>query len=122
MTKAAWKKQIEEACRTVGTYRECFDAVIDTLADILWRRDKAWQQFKKEGYELLVCHTNKAGAENVTQNPLVRVINELNRDALAYWRELGLTPAGLKKLNDSALKVKENTSPLQEALARLGGS
>ena len=35
----------------------------------------------------------------------------MNRDALAYWRDLGLTPAGLKKINEEAMaadkKVQE---------------
>ena len=122
MDKAAWKKQIEDACKAVGTYRECFDAAVDTLADILERRDMARQQFEDEGSEMVVCHVNKAGAENATQNPLMRMINDLNRDALAYWRDLGLTPAGLKKLNETALKPKENVSPLEEALSRLAGA
>lgn len=68
----------------------------------------------------MVRHTNKAGATNLEQNPLLRVINDLNRDALAYWRDLGLTPAGLRKINEAAMKkVKKNA--LAEALNALEG-
>ena len=71
---------------------------------------------------MIVEHTNKAGATNIEQNPLLRLILQLNRDALAYWRDLGLTPAGLKKLNENALKTeKKKGTALEEALARLGG-
>lgn len=46
--------------------------------------------------------------------------DDLNKSALAYWRDLGLTPAGLKKIDDAALK-KQKRGGLMEALAELGG-
>ena len=60
---------------------------------------------------VIVEHTNKGGATNAEQNPLIRMLNDLNRDALAYWRDLGLTPAGLKRIKESALKEPEKISP-----------
>ena len=41
------------------------------------------------------------------KNPALVLWDDLNKSALAYWRDLGLTPAGLKKLNDDALKEKQ---------------
>lgn len=104
MTKASWKKRIINACEEAGTYQPFFDAVIETLAGILEKRDTALQVFEKTGGNVLVTHTNKSGATNVEQNPALRLVNDLNRDALAYWRDLGLTPAGLKKLNADVVK------------------
>ena len=92
--------------------------MIDTLAGILERRDQALEAFEKTGGNVLVKHTNKAGATNIEQNPALRLINDLNRDALAYWRDLGLTPAGLKKIDEGALK-KRKGSALAEALREL---
>lgn len=119
MTKRAWKMKIKKACEDAGTYRNYFDHVIDTLSDILARRDKLQKQFDESGAEAIVEHTNKSGATNLEQNPALRLINDLNRDALQYWRDLGLTPAGLKKINDKALQ-KQRTSALAEALKSLG--
>ena len=48
------------------------------------------------------------------QNPMLRLVNDLNRDALAYWRDLGLTPAGYKKLNADV--VKDNNAGSFEAV------
>ena len=48
------------------------------------------------------------------------LIMELNRDTLSYWRDLGLTPAGLKKINESALKA-ENKSDLSFTYEEGGG-
>ena len=84
MTKDEWKNKIVVACEKARTYRDFFDAVIDTLAGILERRDEANELFVKSGSKVVVTHTNKAGAKNIEQNPLLRLVNDLNRDALAY--------------------------------------
>lgn len=110
MKKETWKRRITEACRAAGTYRDFFLPVIDTLAGILEKRDEAQDMFTKSGGNILVKHTNKGGATNIEQNPALRLINDLNRDALAYWRDLGLTPAGLKKIDEEAMKPKKQNS------------
>ena len=110
MKKATWKNRITEACRAAGTYRDFFLPVIDTLAGILEKRDDAQDMFTKSGGNILVKHPNKGGATNIEQNPALRLINDLNRDALAYWRDLGLTPAGLKKIDEEAMKPKKQNT------------
>ena len=121
MTKAKWKSRIKKNCTEAGTYKKCFDSVIDTLAGILESRDKAEEAFEASGGQPLITHTNKAGAENLEQHPAVRLINDYNRDALAYWRELGLTPKGLRAINEAAVKNVTRMSPLEEALEKLNG-
>lgn len=92
--------------------------MIDTLSDILEKRDRANEQFMASGNNAVISHTNKAGATNLTKNPLLQAVTELNASALSYWRDLGLTPAGLKKINDSALKnVKKDN--FTETLSKL---
>ena len=118
MTKLKWVKRITESCKAAGTYREYFDDVIATLADILARRDMAQQLFKKSGGNILVMHTNKAGVTNFEQNPALRMINDLNRDALSYWRDLGLTPAGLKRINEAAMAAHEEVDPLAAMMSK----
>lgn len=120
MKSTAWKKRITDSCKAAGTYRDFFEPVIDTLAGILERRDIAQETFEKSGGNVLVRHTNKAGATNIEQNPALRLINDLNRDALAYWRDLGLTPAGLKRIDEQSMKPKKR-STLADALKELGG-
>lgn len=121
MDKKQWKSKIKSATKKAGTYQPFFDAVIDALADILSKRDQAQELWVHSGGSVLVKHTNKGGATNLEQHPLIRLINDLNRDALAYWRDLGLTPAGLKRLNEDALKPTKKGSSLEEALKQLGG-
>jgi phage terminase small subunit len=108
VTAAEWKKRITRDVKAAGTYQKYFGSVIDTLARILERRDDAEELFIASGGNILVKHTNKGGATNIEQNPALRLINDLNRDALAYWRDLGLTPAGYKRLNLEAAQAKSN--------------
>lgn len=120
MTRAAWKKKIKAAAETAGTYRPFFDSVIDTLAGILEMRDVAQEQFDESGGEVVVEHTNKGGATNAAKNPALVIVMDCNAQALQYWRELGLTPSGLKKINEQAMQ-KPKKSALAEALKAVGG-
>jgi hypothetical protein len=44
----------------------------------------------------------------------------LNRDALSYWKELGLTPAGLRKIKDAdPTTPTAGTSNVQKLIAAL---
>lgn len=117
MTKTKWKNRIKKACEQAGTYRTTWDDVIDTLADILSRRDYA--QSMLDGQPLVIQHTNKAGAKNFVKNPFYMIWQEQNQMALTYWRELGLTPSGLKKLNEEALQAQKSPQGLEAILASL---
>ena len=121
MTRETWVKRLKKSTEAAGTYRPYFDDTINTLASILARRDQAEQEFEESGGVMIVEHTNKGGSTNLEQNPGIRLINDLNRDALAYWRDLGLTPAGLKRINEKALKEEKKASALERALMTLGG-
>ena len=112
--------EIREACRGLGTYREEFDPAIWALAKVEEERDSAWEEFEAEGGIRIVTTVNKAGAEYRQQNPSYTVWLNLVAESRSQRRELGLTPAGLKKLREDAMKAPKK-SALAEALARLDG-
>lgn len=118
MTKAGWKRKIKKACVQAGTYAEWCDNVIDTLAAILEKRDAAEEQYRQTKSHPVIMHTNKAGATNLVKNPTLVMWNDLNTSALAYWRDLGLTPSAFRKLTGDAPQ-KEKRSGLAEALRSL---
>lgn len=117
MTKDKWKVKIEQACQDAGTYKDYFDSMIDTLAQILETRDITHEQFVNEGCQPVVVHTNKANQPNITKNPLVTLENDLNAQALAYWRDLGLSPSGLRKLKADVLV--ENKASFEDILSSI---
>lgn len=118
MEAKKWISKIKRDTKRAGTYKPYFDEVIKTLAMILEERDQAREAFEENGGRVIVEHTNKAGATNHEQNPALRLLNDLNRDALTYWRDLGLTPKGLKAINEQALQ-EQKADALTEALADL---
>lgn len=118
MLAKQWKSKIRKACSDAGTYRKYFDAPIAALADILEQRDHVMEEYVASGSVPVVTHTNKAGASNVSKNPLLMLWDELNKTALAYWRDLGLTPKGLKAIDEQAMKPQK-VSGLVEVFASL---
>lgn len=118
MNKAKWKKTIVDACVEAKTYKPYFEAVIDTLAQILETRDNIHQQFVDEGSQLtIIKHTDRSDRENTYKNPLLVMEYDLNTQALKYWSELGLTARSLKTIQNS-LQEDQNVS-IEELLSSL---
>ena len=121
MTKEEWAKRIKKACEDAGTYTAFFDTVIETLAEIMELRDAAQEEFKANGSQLTIERVNTSGFSNPVKNPTLTIIDDLNKTALVYWRDLGLTPAGLKRLNADAIKAPNKAAlSLGEVLKNIG--
>lgn len=119
MTKETWHKKIEKSCREAGTYEPWYDHVIDTLAGILENRDRAQKQFEAMKCQPIVQHTNKGGATNLVKNPALVIIMDMNTQALAYWRELGLTAKAFQAMQKSG-GVKKHEASFEEILSGIG--
>lgn len=118
MKKDAWEKKIIKACKDAGTYQAYFAEAIKTTAWILEQRDELIKKYEESGGEAVVEHINTKNQTNLEQNPCLRMINDLNRDIRAFLNDLGLTPKGLKAINEAALDKKE-TNILAKALKEL---
>ena len=118
MTSKSWITEIKKQMKLKNVSVEGFGNVIKTLAEILEQRDKIYQQYQDEGALVMVEYTSDRGNVNQVINPLLKEWQNMNRDALVYWRELGLTPAGLKKLNEDTME-KPKMSALDQVLSKL---
>ena len=119
MNVETWKTEIKRAANDIGTYKDAFDPVVDALAKILEQRDAVYEQYIAEGAHPIVKKTSDRGAVNDTKNPLLVIWDNLNGTALAYWKELGLTPAGLKRIKDGIAKEDSKGSALVKALTKM---
>ena len=119
MTANEYKKIIIEDMKSVGTYKPQFDKVISNLAVVYADMDNAREQFDKSGGSMVVKHTNKNGSTNLVKNPFYLVIEGLQGNILQYSRELGLTPMGLKKINEKEMSGKKKVSKLDSVLESL---
>lgn len=104
MTKAKYKNLIQKQLSALGIEGKNYDSVIDSLALILVQRDETRKEFEENGGKSVIEYTNKGGSTNMTKNPILVIWDELNKTALAYWRELGLTPSSYKKLTGDGVK------------------
>ena len=116
--KAGWKKKIRAACEEAGTYQPFFELAIEQLAQIMETKDAALKLYKESGNQPVMEYTNARGFTNMRKNPALAVIQECNVQALAYWRDLGLTPSGFKKIDGKAAKEKETS--FEDILGRIG--
>ena len=124
MEKAEWMRKIKAACKKAGTYQPPFTYIIETLAQIMEDRDKVHEQYVQTGAHPTIIHTNKAKEQNIVKNPMLVMEMDLNAQALAYWKEMGLTPGGLKRLNAEVVKDNQrqggNLEKILEGLAADG--
>lgn len=119
MEAKKWKSKIKSLCKKAGTYEPYFDQAIDSLAQLLEKRDQAQAMYEENGSVPVLEHTNSHGATNMVKNPALQVWNDLNTAALAYWRDLGLTPSAYKKATGGQPGKDEKGSALVEALKAL---
>ena len=118
MTAKQWKNKIAASLRQIRVDPKQYDAVVETLANVLEQRDACLTKYVDEGAEPIIEYTNKGGATNTVKNPILVIWSDLNTQALAYWRELGLTPSAYKKMTGGT-KAEEKGSALVEALKAL---
>lgn len=120
MTKNKWKLLILAQMTALHVQNDAYVSVVEALAGILEQRDKTFREFKASGGCSVIEYTNKGGSTNMTKNPLLVLWDDLNKSALAYWRELGMTPSSFKKMTGGTLAEKKE-SGLVAALKSIEG-
>ena len=118
MDKTEWCNRIKQACKDAGTYQTYFEDVIETLAGILENRDRAQEQFEAMKCQPVISHTNKGGATNLVKNPALVIINDMNGQALTYWKEMGLTSKAFQQMQGNGFKKPE--ASLEDVLKGIG--
>jgi hypothetical protein len=114
-----YKAELKKQMKAVGTYKDEFEIIIDATAKLLADYDDAVDKFKKSGSNIIIKHTNKAKETNTVKNPFYLVIEGMRAQILKHLNELGLTPAGLKKINENGMGNKKE-STIAKALMALG--
>ena len=119
MSKTKWKNLIKKQLTALGLQNNAYESSVESLAAILEQRDKTYDEFQQSGGKSVIEYTNKGGSTNMTKNPLLVLWDDLNKTALAYWRERGLTPSSYKKLTGTGAKKEESKKGLAAALASI---
>ena len=118
-TEKGFRNKIREDLNASGLYREEFERVIWRLAELYVRMQKTRALYRETGGDPIITSTNKAGAQYYTKNPYLQELDFLQKTALELEKELGLTPAALKKINEAAMMAVPEEDPLSAALGKL---
>lgn len=98
MKRVEYKKRIKSQINIDVEFIPNFETSINILAEILEERDRVYKIYQEQGGQPVIEYESDRGAKNPKQNPLLKQWNDLNTTALQYMRDLGITPAGLRKL------------------------
>lgn len=112
-TAKGFREKIRASCRTVGTYKEEFEPLISRLADYYLRSKQLDALYVSSGAQPMV---KAKGSGLAVKNPILDEKDRLARLILDIERELGLTPAALRKINEAALAEKKSDDPLSAAI------
>lgn len=121
MTERQYLYDIKRKCRALETWRDEFERTVKRLSKIYCRIDAVEKLFAESGGEYIVEHVNNKGNANAARNPYIAELDILYDQALTYERELGLTAAALRKINETALKSRDD-SPMAGMLKLLNNS
>jgi phage terminase small subunit len=109
--------QTRQNMQTLGVYKPEFDMTISIYAGLVEQYIALEKEFKKSKFKVI----EKTGySDNAKKSPMVATLESLRKDILQYSNALGLTPSGLKKINDEMNKKKEKVSKLEMALNAFG--
>ena len=111
------EQKTKENMMALGTYKPEFDQTISIYAGLLEQYTALEKEFKKSKFTVV----EKTGySDNTKKAPIVITLESLRKDLLAYANALGLTPSGLKKINDSMNQKQKPQSKLEMALMNFG--
>ena len=122
-SQTKYRKQIIKRLQSLGLYKSEFTPTIERLASLYVELDKLNTQYEQSGGNPVIMHTNTTGGRNPKKNPILQTRDEVYTQLLAHERELGLTPAALKKINDGVMKTTQVSgfaSALADALRGAG--
>lgn len=101
---AVTKKSVIESMEKLGVYKAEFDPAIERYVKLSKEYATLYAKHVKEGYRCEVVTSS-----GVKKAPIVATLEVLRRDILKAENELGLTPAGLLKIQENAFKKAKNS-------------
>lgn len=112
--------QTVEDMKAIGTYKLEFSPAITRYAEMRLQFEILMQQWYAGGCKITEKYTNKAGAVNNRKTALYQAIENLRKEITDIENILGLTPAGLRRINSKS-QIGKKGSSLADALKNLEG-
>ena len=112
------RRTIVERMKALHTYKPQYAELIERTARLYVKLDQLEKQYEQSGTKPFVEYTNKYGATNLVPNPIIKAIEDAYSELIVHERELGLTPAALRKLGDGLIEDAKE-SPLEAVIKKL---
>jgi phage terminase small subunit len=109
--------QTVENMKRLGVYKPEFDITIGIYCSLVDQYKALEKEFKMSKFTVV---EETGYSDNKKKHPIVGSLESLRKDILAYSNALGLTPAGLRKINDNMKPNKKKQSKLEQALNNFG--
>lgn len=116
----ARKRLIKDRMTALGIYKAQYAALIERTAKLYLKLEELEKGYEKCGMDPFVEYTNKAGATNLVPNPYIKAIEDAYAELIVHERELGLTPAAMRKMGTA--EEAPQKSKLALALEKLSNA
>lgn len=107
--------QTVDDMKSVGTYKDEFIPIVSRYSELRVQYIIVIDRWYSSGCTITEEYTNKAGATNIRKTALYQAVENLRKELTEHENILGLTPSGLKKINDKSMVIPKK-SILNEAL------
>lgn len=112
-TKEPIKKDTIQKMTKLCIYKPEYDATIEIYAELREQYERLTKEFKDSNYKKYKTYTENGGEK---KSALISTLESLRKDILQYSSQLGLTPSGLKKINEK--NIDDDKNLLEEALLK----
>ncbi|QIZ07611.1 P27 family phage terminase small subunit [Priestia megaterium] len=111
------ENQTKANMQRLGIYRPEFDQTVQIYSGLIKQYNDLLKELKESKFKVIEPTTRNN--DSMKKSPLIGVLETLRKDILTYSNCLGLTPMGLRKINDEMKNEQKKLSKLEEALINL---
>lgn len=109
----------KKAMQNVGVWKDEFRTNVARYASVLWEYQLLRTRWIESGCPMVGERRQANGIETESVDPTYKQMQKLRAELQSIETQLGLNPAGLKKIKDSELKKQKEASRFELGLSEL---
>lgn len=109
----------KKAMQNVGVWKDEFRTNVARYASVLWEYELLRSRWIESGCPMVGERRQANGIETESVDPTYKQMQKLRAELQSIETQLGLNPAGLKKIKDSEMKNQKGASRFEIGLSEL---
>lgn len=109
----------KKAMQNVGVWKDEFRTNVVRYASVLWEYQLLRSRWVEAGCPMVGERRQANGIETESVDPTYKQIQKLRAELQTIETQLGLNPAGLKRIKDTELKSQKGVSRFEAGLSEL---